>query len=102
MISWVGWSNGGAWIVGAADASASVGTAIGVGALGALLGFRYAAGKWDRVRKAWWADWERMCASVEREFTVRIAFDVSCSVLFVHCLVWSMPLLTGRSKPRVG
>ncbi|VDC06402.1 unnamed protein product [Peniophora sp. CBMAI 1063] len=47
--------------------SSDIGTAAGAGLLVAVGGVRWALGRWERARKAWLADWDRMREGAERE-----------------------------------
>ena len=53
-----------------------VGEVLGAGMLlGAAAGFRWAIGRWDKVRKTWRADWSRVKEAAERDVEVTV---VSC------------------------
>lgn len=47
--------------------SNDIGTAAGAGLLVTLTGIRWSLSKWDRARRAWLADWDRMRQGAERE-----------------------------------
>ena len=46
-------------------------TAMGAMAFCALLGIRWAAGKWERAKKRWWEDWSRVGEGLGRDLEVR-------------------------------
>ncbi|KAH8119582.1 hypothetical protein DFH11DRAFT_1723085 [Phellopilus nigrolimitatus] len=52
-----------AWLSSVLDGA----SAAGAGALGALLGLRWAVGRWERARRAWWADFFRVGGGLERD-----------------------------------
>lgn len=45
-------------------------TGIGVGLLGIVGSVRWAVGGWEREKKKWWADWERIGQGLERDLKV--------------------------------
>ncbi|KAJ7709842.1 hypothetical protein B0H17DRAFT_915982 [Mycena rosella] len=47
------------------------GTAMATGVLIALLGVRWAAWRWDRARKRWWEDFERVAGGLKQDLAVR-------------------------------
>jgi hypothetical protein len=48
-----------------------VGEVLGAGMLlGAAAGFRWAIGRWDKMRKTWKADWVRVKDAAERDVEV--------------------------------
>ena len=50
-----------------------VGEVLGAGMLlGAAAGFRWAIGRWDKVRKTWRADWSRVKEAAERDVEVTV------------------------------
>jgi hypothetical protein len=78
---WFGWLSGAGLIAGtdstllqAIASTADIGieptTAIGLGLFGALASMRWAAGKWERTKKRWWEDWERLSQGLGRDLKV--------------------------------
>lgn len=65
-VSWAGW-------VGFTEPLLGLGaeTSVGVGMLGAVFCLRWAVGKWERAKKRWWADWERIGEGLGRDLKVR-------------------------------
>ncbi|KAF9452738.1 hypothetical protein P691DRAFT_783294 [Macrolepiota fuliginosa MF-IS2] len=49
-------------------------TGIGVGLLGAAASVRWAVGKWEKEKRKWWADWERIGQGLERDLKVRTGY----------------------------
>lgn len=48
------------------------GAALGLGALGVVGGARWAVGKWEKARRRWWEDWDRVGDGLERDTKVRV------------------------------
>ena len=51
------------WATGYMD----IQTAAGAGLLAAILGLRFAVGQWERAKKDWWGDWQRVGEGLERD-----------------------------------
>jgi hypothetical protein len=68
-VGWAGWVHaaGLGLGLGAVDGG---GTAVGAGVLGALVGVRWGVGAWERAKKGWWADWDRVGEGLERDLKV--------------------------------
>ncbi|XP_006460768.1 hypothetical protein AGABI2DRAFT_203958 [Agaricus bisporus var. bisporus H97] len=47
-------------------------TGIGVGLLGIVGSVRWAVGGWEREKKKWWVDWERIGQGLERDLKIRV------------------------------
>ena len=62
-----------------------VGEVLGAGMLlGAAAGFRWAIGRWDKMRKMWRADWVRVKGAAERDVEViTVSFLLGTSLLMV-------------------
>ena len=45
-------------------------TGIGVGLLGVVGSLRWAVGRWEKEKKRWWGDWERIGKGLERDLKV--------------------------------
>ncbi|THV05015.1 hypothetical protein K435DRAFT_774024 [Dendrothele bispora CBS 962.96] len=70
-LGWAGWYG---WLTGSEHALAPLlqmdaTTAIGAGLLTAALGIRWSVGKWERAKRRWWADWDRVGEGLERDMT---------------------------------
>jgi hypothetical protein len=64
--SWAGWAG----LLGAGLTGVDTGTYMGVGMLSALLGVRWAVGKWEKEKSAWWGDWKRIGDGLDRDLKV--------------------------------
>lgn len=72
-IGWAGWMG---WIAASGEGvlgfvGMEAGTAVGAGVLGALLGVRWAVGRWERAKRLWWQDWARVGEGLGRDLKVR-------------------------------
>ncbi|KAK0212895.1 hypothetical protein DFS33DRAFT_1269581 [Desarmillaria ectypa] len=68
-IGWAGWLK---WLVAGSESiigflGVDVGTAMGAGALVALLGVRWGVGHWEKAKQRWWEDWHRVVDGLERD-----------------------------------
>ncbi|KAK7472592.1 hypothetical protein VKT23_000705 [Stygiomarasmius scandens] len=84
-LGWAGWYG---WLTGSEQALAPLlnvdaTTAIGAGLLTAVLGVRWSVGKWERAKKLWWADWERVGGGLERDMTKTLTKVVKENVAVV-------------------
>ncbi|KAI8993898.1 hypothetical protein BD414DRAFT_436199 [Trametes punicea] len=66
-VAWAGWASELGLAGGLIHVGMSVETAVGVGMLGAALGVRWAVGGWDKAKKRWWKDWDRVVEGLERD-----------------------------------
>ena len=57
----------GSWAVGYAAEE----MALGAGLFGVLVGLRWAAGGWERVKRRWWETWARVDEGLSRDLHVR-------------------------------
>lgn len=64
-LSWTGW-------VGLSEQLFGLGTesSVGVGLLGAALGVRWGVARWEKAKKRWWEDWERVGDGLGRDLKV--------------------------------
>ena len=46
-------------------------TVVGAGILVGVVGVRWSVGRWERAKKKFWADWERVGKGLGRDMTVR-------------------------------
>lgn len=67
-ITWAGWAGQ----LGIFDMVMQVETALGVGMLGALVGIRWAVGRFERAKKKWWKDYDRVGMGLKRDLEVRL------------------------------
>ncbi|EFI28152.1 hypothetical protein CC1G_14179 [Coprinopsis cinerea okayama7 len=68
-IGWAGWMG---WLVQNGDGLlGSIGldpnTAMAVGALSAVTSIRWAVGRWEKGKRKWWADWQRVAEGLDRD-----------------------------------
>jgi len=82
---WVGWltGSGGEGLLGFIGLDA--GTALGVGLVIAIGSVRWAVGKWERSKRRWWDDWNRVGKGLERDLRVS-KLICSCFCGLVHIL----------------
>lgn len=52
-------------------------TGIGLGLVGIAGSVRWAVGKWEKEKKKWWADWERIGQGLGRDLQVCFFFPIS-------------------------
>lgn len=69
-VAWAGWAEHLGILGDALSTGMQVETAVGAGALIATLGIRLMVGSWDKARKRWWRDWDRVGAGLERDLKV--------------------------------
>ncbi len=69
-MAWAGWATELQLLGGMIDVGMSTETAVGVGMLGAAVGVRWAVGRWDRAKRRWWKDWDRVGEGLERDLKV--------------------------------
>jgi hypothetical protein len=73
----VGWAGCVGWLAGTGEGllgiiSMDAGTAMGVGLLSAVAGVRWAIGRWEKAKRRWWEDWERIGQGLGRDLRVCI------------------------------
>lgn len=65
----MGWLTGsGEGLLGIVAVDAT--TSIGLGMLTAVAGIRWGVGRWEKAKKMWWADWNRIGEGLERDLVV--------------------------------
>ena len=47
-------------------------TVVGMGILAGVVGLRWSVSMWEKAKRKFWADWERVGKGLERDLTVRI------------------------------
>ena len=68
-VAWAGWAGQ----LGILDFAVMQGeTVIGVGMLGAALGVRWAVGRWEKAKRRWWKDWDRIGEGLDRDLKVSV------------------------------
>lgn len=65
-IAWTGWIGH----LGLIETGMQIETAAGVGLLGAFTGIRWAVGTFERAKKRWWQDLERVGSGLDRDLKV--------------------------------
>ena len=70
-VAWAGWAEHLGVFGGLVSTGMQVETAVGAGMLIAVLGLRMMVGKWDKAKKRWWRDLERVGEGLERDLKVR-------------------------------
>lgn len=68
-IAWAGWA-GQLGLLGVYGQGMETESAVGLGLLTASLGMRWAVGRWERAKKRWWKDWDRVGQGLERDLKV--------------------------------
>lgn len=78
-IAWAGWAGQ----LGLYDIGMQVETALGVGLLSTVVGVRWAVGRFERAKKRWWQDWNRVGEGLERDLRVTLDKTMDERVLVV-------------------
>lgn len=47
-------------------------TIVGAGILAGVAGLRWSVGRWEKAKRKFWADWERVEKGLTRDLTVRL------------------------------
>ena len=65
-------------------------TIVGVGILGSVAGLRWSVGRWEKAKREFWADWERVGKGLERDLTVRFTppDSVSQTISLMRYTTW--------------
>ncbi|KAI0358684.1 hypothetical protein OH77DRAFT_1449298 [Trametes cingulata] len=92
-VAWSGWASELGLAGGFINVGMSVETALGVGMLGAVLGVRWAVGRWDKAKKRWWKDWDRVGEGLERDLK-----DALTRTMDQHVVLVSETACTGLEK----
>ncbi|KAG5638455.1 hypothetical protein H0H81_012520 [Sphagnurus paluster] len=84
-IGWAGWYG---WLMGSGEGlfgavGLDAGTAIGVGLLGSVMGVRWAVGMWERSKRRWWEDWNRVGEGLGRDLRASLDQAMQNKVLIV-------------------
>ena len=51
-------------------------TVVGAGILAGVVGVRWSVGRWEKARRKFWADWERVGKGLGRDLMVRFSFFI--------------------------
>ena len=79
-------------------------TIVGAGILGSVVGLRWSVGRWEKAKREFWADWERVGKGLERDLTVCVSSHDSESqmILLTGCTTWLQAALDRNFDERVG
>ncbi|KAI0744207.1 hypothetical protein C8Q80DRAFT_884452 [Daedaleopsis nitida] len=72
-IAWAGWATELQLLGGMVDVGMSTETAVGAGMLCAAVGVRWAVGRWERAKRRWWKDWDRIGEGLDRDLKATLA-----------------------------
>lgn len=72
-IAWAGWA-GQLGLLGVYGPGMETESAVGLGLLTTSFGIRWAVGRWERAKKRWWKDWDRVGQGLERDLKVVFKF----------------------------
>lgn len=81
--AWAGWASELGLAGGFINVGMGAETAVGAGMLGAALGVRWAVARWDRARKRWWKDWDRVCEGLDRDLKVSVRDSRLCATMLM-------------------
>ncbi|KAI0368352.1 hypothetical protein BV20DRAFT_969410 [Pilatotrama ljubarskyi] len=82
-VAWSGWASELGLAGGYINVGMTMETALGVGMLGAVLGVRWAVGRWDKAKKRWWKDWDRVGEGLERDLKDALSRTMEQHVVLV-------------------
>ncbi|PIL35867.1 hypothetical protein GSI_01527 [Ganoderma sinense ZZ0214-1] len=82
-VAWAGWATELQLLGGMIDVGMGPETAVGVGMLGAAIGVRWAVGRWERAKRRWWKDWDRVGDGLERDLKAALAETMDSRVVAV-------------------
>ncbi|KAL4251475.1 hypothetical protein ABKN59_005735 [Abortiporus biennis] len=81
-VAWAGWA-GQLGILGSFGQGMESETALGLGLLGAVAGIRWMVGKWEKAKRKWWKDWNRVGEGLERDLKVALERTVDSQVAII-------------------
>ncbi|KAM5540227.1 hypothetical protein V8D89_006046 [Ganoderma adspersum] len=82
-VAWAGWATELQLLGGMIDVGMGTETAVGAGMLGAALGVRWAVGGWERAKRRWWKDWDRVGEGLERDLKAALMETMDARVVAV-------------------
>ncbi|KAI0665946.1 hypothetical protein C8Q78DRAFT_1062241 [Trametes maxima] len=82
-VTWAGWASELGLAGGLIDVGMGLETATGVGMLGAVLGVRWAVGRWEKAKRRWWKDWDRVGEGLERDLKTTLDRTMDQHVVLV-------------------
>jgi hypothetical protein len=71
-VGWAGWMGPLSGFANAELLGMSMSTSVGVGLLASLIGVRLAIGMWEKAKKRWWNDWDRIARDLKIDLEVSI------------------------------
>jgi len=97
-ISWAGW-------VGLAEPLVGLGmeTSVSAGMLGAVLGLRWAVGSWEKAKRRWWEDLDRVGEGLSRDLKANLDKKFSENVVVVpETACERLELMARTRKEQIG
>ncbi|KAI1795678.1 hypothetical protein LXA43DRAFT_1071995 [Ganoderma leucocontextum] len=82
-VAWAGWATELQLLGGMIDVGMGTETAVGVGMFGAAVGVRWAVGRWERAKRRWWKDWDRVGEGLDRDLKVALTETMDARVVAV-------------------
>ncbi|KAJ6625839.1 hypothetical protein B0H10DRAFT_2000980 [Mycena sp. CBHHK59/15] len=79
-ISWASWAD---WLVGTGEGVFGPGSALATGILVALVGVHWGQSVWNKARKRWWEDWERVGGGLRQDLSENLVRTMENNVLVV-------------------
>ncbi|KAG6885908.1 hypothetical protein C0993_007926 [Termitomyces sp. T159_Od127] len=84
-LGWAGWFG---WLAGTGESllgtvGLDTGTAMGLGLLIAVMSVRWGVGKWERAKRRWWEDWDRVGSGLGRDLRTTLDQAMQNKVLVV-------------------
>jgi hypothetical protein len=96
--AWAGWAEKLGVLGGAIGPGLELETAIGTGMLISVAGVWWMVGKWERAKKKWWRDWDRVGQGLERDLKASYMY-----LIHLICHIHSRCLGDSSSRgPRAG
>jgi hypothetical protein len=74
-LAWAGWAEHLGALGGLVGTGMEMETAAGTGMLVAATGIRWMVGRWEKAKRQWWRDWDRVGQGLERDLTVPSYFS---------------------------
>ncbi len=82
-IAWAGWAEQIGILGGALGTGMHTETAVGTGMLLTAIGVRWMVGRWEKAKKRWWRDWDRVGQGLERDLQVEKISMINSYLVFV-------------------
>ncbi|KAI0690525.1 hypothetical protein BC835DRAFT_175068 [Cytidiella melzeri] len=76
-LAWAGWAEHLGVLGGLVGTGMETETAAGVGMLVAALGIRWMVGLWEKAKRRWWRNWDRVGEGLERDLKVTVGRTVN-------------------------